>query len=251
MRAAVLVIVLLAALVAATAAKLSSSAAYGVHTETEPPIARLDFARAKSLMAAHPYLTGLAAAAVFSLALELWWRSQPRKTVSFQNDPRFKADNSGKGADYDVVIVGGGVVGGALAVTLGRQGKRVLVLEKTLGDQPRIVGELMQPGGLHRLEEMGLRGEQLAHCRAEHTFSQFAEAMEGIDAQPTRGYAILNSEKKWLHLSYTQDERPSVPKGVAQPYEGCGFHNGRLLAKMQTIAAATPKSACCVELAVG
>ncbi|HYX23886.1 MAG TPA: FAD-dependent oxidoreductase, partial [Thermoanaerobaculia bacterium] len=45
---------------------------------------------------------------------------------------------------YDVAVLGSGIAGSTLAAILGRQGFRVLLLEK--GTHPRFaVGEAMQP----------------------------------------------------------------------------------------------------------
>lgn len=60
---------------------------------------------------------------------------------------------------YDVVIVGAGILGCALAAAFGKQGRRVLLLERDLSEPDRIVGELLQPGGVSALEKLGLRGE--------------------------------------------------------------------------------------------
>lgn len=59
---------------------------------------------------------------------------------------------------YDVVIVGAGILGCALAAAFGKQGRRVLLLERDLSEPDRIVGELLQPGGVSALEKLGLRG---------------------------------------------------------------------------------------------
>ena len=64
--------------------------------------------------------------------------------------------------EADVLIVGAGILGSALAVTLGRQGRSVVLLEKSLKEPDRIVGELLQPGGVAALEKLGLRGEALS-----------------------------------------------------------------------------------------
>lgn len=60
--------------------------------------------------------------------------------------------------EAEVLIVGAGILGSALAVTLGRQGRSVVLLEKSLKEPDRIVGELLQPGGVAALEKLGLRG---------------------------------------------------------------------------------------------
>jgi squalene monooxygenase len=62
---------------------------------------------------------------------------------------------------YEVVIVGAGVIGCALAAAFGKQGRQVLLLERDLSEPDRIVGELLQPGGVEALVKLGMRGEFL------------------------------------------------------------------------------------------
>jgi 2-polyprenyl-6-methoxyphenol hydroxylase-like FAD-dependent oxidoreductase len=60
--------------------------------------------------------------------------------------------------DYDVAICGAGVAGLTLANMLGRQGLRILVIDKQL--RPRSVhkGEVLQPRSLQILRDLGLLG---------------------------------------------------------------------------------------------
>ena len=58
----------------------------------------------------------------------------------------------------EVVIVGGGILGSALAACLGSDGRRVILLERDLNEPDRIVGELLQPGGCRALKILGLEG---------------------------------------------------------------------------------------------
>jgi squalene monooxygenase len=60
--------------------------------------------------------------------------------------------------EADVVIIGAGIVGCAAAVAFGKQGRSVILLEKSLKEPDRIVGELLQPGGVNALEKLGMRG---------------------------------------------------------------------------------------------
>ena|ERR1700760_1120380 len=63
----------------------------------------------------------------------------------------------------DILIIGAGIIGCALAVAFGKQGRSVIVLERSLKEPDRIVGELLQPGGVRALEKLGLRGSFSSH----------------------------------------------------------------------------------------
>ena len=69
--------------------------------------------------------------------------------------------------EAEVVIVGAGVVGCAAAVAFGNQGRSVILLEKSLKEPDRIVGELLQPGGVNALEKLGMRGGLTALTQSE------------------------------------------------------------------------------------
>ncbi|CAN1270084.1 Squalene monooxygenase SE2 [Linum perenne] len=84
----------------------------------------------------------------------------------------------------DVIIVGAGVAGAALAHTLGKDGRRVVVIERDLSEPDRIVGELLQPGGYLKLVELGLQ-----------------DCVEDIDAQRLFGYAMFKDGKR-IRISY-------------------------------------------------
>lgn len=57
---------------------------------------------------------------------------------------------------YDVVIVGGGIAGGALATVLARKGIAVAVLERDLVPTDKVRGEFMAPWGVAELQRLGL-----------------------------------------------------------------------------------------------
>ncbi|KAL4792377.1 squalene epoxidase-domain-containing protein [Aspergillus venezuelensis] len=118
--------------------------------------------------------------------------------------------------DADVVIVGAGVLGCALAVALGRQGRSVLLLEQSLKEPDRIVGELLQPGGVSALEQLGLR-----------------DCLEGIEAIPTEGYYVSYLGKP-VTIPY-----PIQSPGAPRP-EGRSFHHGRFVNKLREAARACP-----------
>lgn len=60
--------------------------------------------------------------------------------------------------EADIVIIGAGIAGCALAVAFGNQGRSVILLERSLKEPDRIVGELLQPGGVAALKKLGLEG---------------------------------------------------------------------------------------------
>jgi len=103
---------------------------------------------------------------------------------------------------HEIIIVGAGVVGSALGYALGNAGKKVLVIERDWSEPDRIVGELMQPGGVQKLRELGLEG-----------------CLQEIDASEVFGYGVF-LDGKGLKLPY--------PK-VASDKLGRSFHHGRFI----------------------
>lgn len=57
---------------------------------------------------------------------------------------------------YDIVVVGGGVAGAALAARLARAGAAVLVVERELAFRDRVRGEVLYPWGVLEAERLGL-----------------------------------------------------------------------------------------------
>ncbi|GFY90973.1 squalene epoxidase 2 [Actinidia rufa] len=121
----------------------------------------------------------------------------------------------GGGPETDVVIVGAGVAGAALAHTLGKDGRRVHVIERDLTEPDRIVGELLQPGGYLKLIELGLE-----------------DCVQEIDAQRVLGYALFKDGRN-TRLSYPLENFHSDVAGRS-------FHNGRFIQRMREKAATLP-----------
>jgi 2-polyprenyl-6-methoxyphenol hydroxylase-like FAD-dependent oxidoreductase len=61
----------------------------------------------------------------------------------------------GQGA-YDVIVVGGGIGGSALAAVLARAGRQVLLLEKSTAYEDRVRGEWIAPWGVTEMKRLGL-----------------------------------------------------------------------------------------------
>ena len=56
----------------------------------------------------------------------------------------------------DVVVIGGGIGGGALATALARDGLQVHVLEQTVEYEDRVRGESMMPWGVAEARALGV-----------------------------------------------------------------------------------------------
>ncbi|KAM3872805.1 squalene monooxygenase [Diretmus argenteus] len=114
----------------------------------------------------------------------------------------------------DVVIVGAGVLGSAMAAVLARDGRDVTVVERDLREPDRIVGELLQPGGYRTLKELGLEG-----------------STEGLDAHEVKGYVIHDMETGTeVEIPYPQQDQ-SIQGGRA-------FHHGRFIMGLRRAALA-------------
>ena len=86
----------------------------------------------------------------------------------------------------DVVIVGGGIAGGALAIALAKAGLRTVVLERLEHFRDLVNGELLQPWGVAEAERLGM-----------------ADAIYAAGAWPLRWWV------RWDEI-FTPDEAPSL-----------------------------------------
>ena len=111
---------------------------------------------------------------------------------------------------FDAIVVGAGIAGSSVAFRLGREGRKVLVLERDLQQPDRIVGELLQPGGYLKLKELGL-----------------AQCVEGIDAVTVNGYAIFKGED----VAVTK-----YPVAQGSDVAGRSFHHGRFVQQLRVAA---------------
>lgn len=105
-------------------------------------------------------------------------------------------------ATYDAIVIGAGVVGPAIATALARQGRKVLIVERDWLKPDRIVGELLQPGGLKALKELGM-----------------AQAVNNIDAIYHTGYYI-NFEGQNFTIEYPEKADALLTNAV-KPVPGC------------------------------
>jgi squalene monooxygenase len=104
----------------------------------------------------------------------------------------------------EVIIVGAGIAGPALAKALGDQGRKVAIFERDLSEPDRIVGEFMQPGGIALLKKLGLE-----NC------------LEEIDGQKANGYYVFTSPTDFVPLPFPGQN------------EGKSFHHGRFVMNLR------------------
>ncbi|KAI3448206.1 hypothetical protein Pfo_004871 [Paulownia fortunei] len=170
------------------------------------------------------YIFGGFVASLFGFVLLYNLRRKIKKTKgsrAVRTDECIKSSAAGggfrkdAGGDADIIIVGAGVAGAALAYTLGKEGRRVHVIERDLTEPDRIVGELLQPGGYLKLIELGLE-----------------DCLRDIDAQRVFGYALYKDGKN-AKLSYPLEKFHSDVSGRS-------FHNGRFIQRMREKAATLP-----------
>ncbi|KAK4686123.1 squalene monooxygenase, partial [Tremellales sp. Uapishka_1] len=134
----------------------------------------------------------------------------------------------------EVIIIGAGIAGASLAFALQNSGRQVLLLERDLSEPDRIVGELLQPGGVAALQTLGM-----------------GDCLDGIDAVGVEGYCVVSGERM-VGIPYPSLEAfvgegkgedrteasVSVEKGwrldsQSGKKEGRSFHHGRLISALR------------------
>uniref|UniRef100_A0A804K305 Squalene monooxygenase n=1 Tax=Musa acuminata subsp. malaccensis TaxID=214687 RepID=A0A804K305_MUSAM len=157
------------------------------------------------------YPLGVIAASILAFLLLLgihgrWGKG--RKAAGKRDSGRVAAGFGGA----DVIVVGAGVTGSALAYALGKDGRRVHVIERDLAEPDRIVGEALQPRGCLNLLELGLE-----------------DCVDEIDAQRVLGYVLYKNGRS---------AKLSIPleKYHVDVAARC-FHHGRFIQRLREKAA--------------
>ncbi|GMJ06972.1 DROUGHT HYPERSENSITIVE 2, SQUALENE EPOXIDASE 1 [Hibiscus trionum] len=112
----------------------------------------------------------------------------------------------------DIIIVGAGVAGAALAYSLGKDGRRVRVIERDFNAPDRIAGECLMPGGYLKLIELGL-----------------GDCVDDIDARHVLGLVVYKHGKD-ATLSFPLEKFESHVAAKC-------FHNGRFVQRLRDKAA--------------
>lgn len=124
--------------------------------------------------------------------------------------------------EADVVVVGAGIFGCAISYALANQGRSVILLERWMHEPDRIVGELLQPGGVQALKKLGL-----------------GQCLENIDSIPCQGYTVLYHGTPKVVAYPTLDEEGQVThQWNGSGFEGKrpmgrGFHHGRFIMQLR------------------
>jgi 2-polyprenyl-6-methoxyphenol hydroxylase-like FAD-dependent oxidoreductase len=90
--------------------------------------------------------------------------------------------------DYDLIIIGGGIGGGALATVMARAGSSVLVLEKSTVYRDRVRGEWMAPWGVAEAKRIGLYDDLMG--AGGHHLSKHVTYGDHVDPAEAEASAI-------------------------------------------------------------
>ena len=135
--------------------------------------------------------------------------------------------------ESDIVIVGAGVLGTALAITFARtpHNRSVTLLEKSLKEPDRIVGELLQPGGVSALKELGIQ-----------------QCLEEIDSVRVKGYEVIYYGER-VEVDYSGEvlgleggKNDAIDRKWEKDIrpEGRSFHHGRFIGRLRDVAMQEP-----------
>jgi flavin-dependent dehydrogenase len=98
---------------------------------------------------------------------------EPSLAASLLNCQPLSPTNKGAQMDYDVIVVGGGLAGAALAKVLADHSAQVLVLERETQFRDRVRGESIHPWGLADARQLGLYDLLLTTCARELRWWRF------------------------------------------------------------------------------
>lgn len=128
--------------------------------------------------------------------------------------------------DYDVVTVGGGLGGAALAKVLAENGLRVLVIERERQFKDRIRGEWMAPWGVAEAQKLGLYDLLLERCAHE------TPIFNTVGIGPARDLRATTPQKlpslTFYHCAMQEVVLEAARKAGAEVWRGASVSNVRL-----------------------
>lgn len=128
---------------------------------------------------------------------------------------------------FDVIVVGGGLAGSALAGVLAQGGLGVLVVEREAAFRDRIRGELTWPWGVAEARELGLEAVLQQVGRVELPAVQFYEDQRVAATEPFEGVPMIGfSHPRLQEALFTWAGAQGVT--TVRPAKATGFAlNGR------------------------
>lgn len=128
---------------------------------------------------------------------------------------------------FDVIVVGGGLAGSALAGVLAHAGLGVLVVEREAGFRDRIRGELTWPWGVAEARALGLEAVLQQAGRVELPAVQFYEDRQAAVREPFEGVPMVGfSHPRLQEALFTWAGAQGA--ATVRPAKATGFaRNGR------------------------
>jgi squalene monooxygenase len=147
-----------------------------------------------------------------------------------------------------IIVIGGGVAGCSAALALAKQGHCITLIERDLSEQDRIVGELLQPGGLRALERLGIDD-----CAKDEIDSIFVHGYVILDPTEldTNGKPIQqvlrypktdprNFSEYFGYLKSSSSDSKDDSMNKESPV-GRSFHHGRFIQRLRQKAIEHPR----------
>ncbi|WZZ37065.1 hypothetical protein YC2023_020466 [Brassica napus] len=130
----------------------------------------------------------------------------------------------------DVIVVGAGVGGSALAYALAKDGLRVHVIERNMREPERMMGEFMQPEGRLMLSKLDLQ------CMSPLHFHCLSFKIKFVRLHINRLFGgNRRTESHRLNTLLGRKRSPSA-------FSGRVFYNGRFVQRLRQKASSLPKN---------
>ena len=121
---------------------------------------------------------------------------------------------------YDVIMVGGGLAGAALAKRLAENGMRVLVLEREVAFRDRVRGEQMHCWGVAEARTLGLYELLLDTCG--HEVRYWSDQLVGFSGFGRRDLVKTSPHRAGSLNFYHPDMQSVVISAAPPPGRQCG-----------------------------